>query len=492
LLHSGVAAWGVALLLAATRAEAEPAAAVKFALRGVAACAAFFAAVDLAAEASYRARLSAALACGGALAAAATLAELADGQARWLLAFKPAVFRAEDVLRASGPFPYPNVAALYLEAILPLALAWSARPVSRSGRWLRLAAPLALVAAIVATGSRAGLAVALAALMLVFVMDRKGRLGLRGPATLCAATLVAVLTALVLSHPGMAGRLRLEGDGAWYRADYAPAVSSLALRPGEQAIVELRLHNRGAIAWSASGRAAVLVSAEWHDAAGRVVAEGEQVPIPQDVPRGASISIAVPVHAPAVAGSYALRWRLGAPGLTWAEPAGAAGEVSVVVALPGASPASSEEARPGSPAQRPIQRQLTRFELWRAALSLWREHPLTGVGPDNFRRLYAGVLGSRPIDERIRANNLYLGTLVELGLLGFATLAVVISLLARRALPALRATGVAERLAAVGPAVGLGALLLHGLVDDVFHANATAILFWVLAGLVAAVGRPAR
>jgi hypothetical protein len=290
----------------------------------------------------------------------------------------------------------------------------------------------------------------------------------------------------------MAGRLRLEGDGAWYRADYSPAVSALDLRPGERAIVELQLRNRGANAWSSSGRAAVLVSAEWRDAAGRVVAEGEQIPIPHDVPRGASLSIPVPVHAPAVAGSYALCWRLGAPGLTWAESAGAAGEVSVVVTLPGASPASSQEARPGSPAQRPIQRQVTRIELWRAALSLWRERPLTGVGPDNFRRLYAGVLGSRPIDERIRANNLYLGTLAELGLLGVAALAVVIGLLARRALPALRATGVAERLAAVGPAAGLGALLLHGLVDDVFHANATAILFWVLAGLVAALGRAAR
>ena len=48
----------------------------------------------------------------------------------------------------------------------------------------------------------------------------------------------------------------------------------------------------------------------------------------------------------------------------------------------------------------------------------WREHPLLGLGPDNFRRAYNRYLGLRRPDERLHANNLYFETLASLGLAG--------------------------------------------------------------------------
>jgi O-antigen ligase len=65
----------------------------------------------------------------------------------------------------------------------------------------------------------------------------------------------------------------------------------------------------------------------------------------------------------------------------------------------------------------------TRFELWRAAIALWREHPMLGVGAGNFELdlPQAGLIGIRT-----HANSLYLQALVEGGVpLFIATLLLV-------------------------------------------------------------------
>ncbi len=56
-----------------------------------------------------------------------------------------------------------------------------------------------------------------------------------------------------------------------------------------------------------------------------------------------------------------------------------------------------------------------------AGLHMWADHPLLGVGPDNFEghyQRYSAVIGIDPRPERRGAHNLYLESLAETGILG--------------------------------------------------------------------------
>src|SRR5207245_1243891 len=68
-----------------------------------------------------------------------------------------------------------------------------------------------------------------------------------------------------------------------------------------------------------------------------------------------------------------------------------------------------------------------RADLWRAALRMFAQRPLLGFGPDNFRHLYGAYLGLQVWDERVHANNLYLELLADVGVLGAAAFALVVT-----------------------------------------------------------------
>jgi O-antigen ligase len=137
------------------------------------------------------------------------------------------------------------------------------------------------------------------------------------------------------------------------------------------------------------------------------------------------------------------------------------------------------------PMQAPLERASRRM-LWRAALLAWREHPLLGLGPDNFRRAYNRYLGlSRP-DERLHANNLYLETLAGLGIAGIGALLLLVVGVAGAARTAIRHHGAASvaGLIAGGAAIGFAAYLVHGLFDYFLEFTPTYGLLWLLAGIV--------
>ncbi len=113
-----------------------------------------------------------------------------------------------------------------------------------------------------------------------------------------------------------------------------------------------------------------------------------------------------------------------------------------------------------------------RLKLWEAAWDMVKEHPWTGVGPDNFLYYYGDYI--RPGAEADRwlshPHDLLLDFWLRLGLAGLLwIIGVVVVLLAqtRRALPSLRD----DRLlyaCAVGLIAGLVGALAHGLVDAFF------------------------
>ena len=130
------------------------------------------------------------------------------------------------------------------------------------------------------------------------------------------------------------------------------------------------------------------------------------------------------------------------------------------------------------------RRAPSRPELWRAAVELWRRHPLLGVGPDNFRHMYKEVLpAGEPLfdDERLHANSLYFETLADLGVAGCVALALLLVGL----LAALRRHAAAGDWVRLPCGVGAAAFFVHGLLDTFMAFTPAYGLHWLLLGLTA-------
>ena len=109
----------------------------------------------------------------------------------------------------------------------------------------------------------------------------------------------------------------------------------------------------------------------------------------------------------------------------------------------------------------------SRSELWTAALDMALQHPILGVGPDNFRLLYGRRFGVSRWDENVRSNSLYLELFSGSGLAGLAAFGVMMAALRR---------------SAVTPARAVGIFLIHGLVDVFLMTTPIYFGFWILLG----------
>jgi O-antigen ligase len=119
-------------------------------------------------------------------------------------------------------------------------------------------------------------------------------------------------------------------------------------------------------------------------------------------------------------------------------------------------------------------------------LRLIQTRPLLGVGPDNFRHLYGAQLGLETWDERVQANNLYLEMLADVGLLGLAAFLWVIGTPLRCAMRLLSVRGEAMTVVVLGVTAGVAAFLVHGLLDSFLAFTPTALLLWMLLGMLLA------
>jgi O-antigen ligase len=120
----------------------------------------------------------------------------------------------------------------------------------------------------------------------------------------------------------------------------------------------------------------------------------------------------------------------------------------------------------------------TRPELWHAAIVLWRQHPVFGIGAGNFE-LEIPLTGVRGV--RTHANSLYLQSLVEGGIpLLAATLWLVYTSIATFARERMESPFVA---AAFGASIALAA---HQVVDFLTFYPKIGGAWWVLLALGAA------
>jgi O-antigen ligase len=117
----------------------------------------------------------------------------------------------------------------------------------------------------------------------------------------------------------------------------------------------------------------------------------------------------------------------------------------------------------------------TRAELWKAALDLWRTSPLVGIGAGNYEFELARV---GLVDVQTHANSLYLESLADMGLVGFAAaLFLVYVSIQTFAQSALR------RPLVIGALAASVVLALHQIFDYVVFFPKVGAFWWIVLGI---------
>ncbi|GIW06584.1 MAG: hypothetical protein KatS3mg060_1389 [Dehalococcoidia bacterium] len=141
------------------------------------------------------------------------------------------------------------------------------------------------------------------------------------------------------------------------------------------------------------------------------------------------------------------------------------------------------------------QTSLQRPLLWSTALRMIQDHPLLGVGPDNFLYAYRdrGYLPPEGWREPniSHPHNLLLDAWVRTGLLGLTALTLAVIGFWRNTFRVLRFPRGPGWPSALALAGGMVAALVHGMFDNGYFLPDLAILFWLAVGGMAVLAREA-
>lgn len=139
------------------------------------------------------------------------------------------------------------------------------------------------------------------------------------------------------------------------------------------------------------------------------------------------------------------------------------------------------------------QTSLQRPLLWGAAWRMALDHPLVGVGPDNFLTAYRdrGYLPAEGWREPniSHPHNLVLDAWLRTGVLGLVALVWTIIGFWRAAVRVLRFPSAPGWSSALALAGSLLAALLHGMIDNGYFLPDLALLFWLTVGGMAVLAR---
>jgi putative inorganic carbon (HCO3(-)) transporter len=139
----------------------------------------------------------------------------------------------------------------------------------------------------------------------------------------------------------------------------------------------------------------------------------------------------------------------------------------------------------------------SRLMLWKAGLWMWEDHPIFGVGPENFPYAFVSNIRYTSLfpggDQKWVAHSLYVQTLAELGLVGFLPFLLLIFLFLRLNAKT-RKEALARNPAGRGSleyclAAGLDLAMVGYLTSGVFLAVLYYPHLWILLGLSGAVHR---
>lgn len=481
-----IAPWVALVAVAVVAAVAAPAYranALHMAARVGLAAAVFLVTAIAAAEPGVRPALAAAAFASGVGVALLVVADFAavPGTAAALSLFREGAATVGAQLRASGPFQYPTIASMYLEVTFACGLGVLAASAPHgAARQAGLVLLLALtVEAIVLTFTRSGLITVATSLLLVGGLHW-WRHGVDRTARCIAAVALIAGVSLLSSRSAEALMLRMtsETQGRWFSARIE-VPSRLTIDTSRPVGVPLRLTNTGRTTWDSSAATPVKLSYHWvGEQTDDVFAwEGLRTLFAEPVRPGQTVDVVASVDAPVAPGRYRLVWDLEQENRLWFSTEPDAELTFSAATVTGQDGGVAR--RRGGPAHLPLAAvRPGRFVLWTAAARMWVEHPLLGVGPDNFRLLYGRYASIAHADPRVHSNNTYIELLAGMGLAG----AAVLGWLAVRMGAAVRrccAAGGAD----LGIAAACLAIALHGLADSFLSFTGTYIVMAVALGL---------
>jgi len=132
-----------------------------------------------------------------------------------------------------------------------------------------------------------------------------------------------------------------------------------------------------------------------------------------------------------------------------------------------------------------------RVYMWRSGLTMWRQHPVLGLGPGGVKREYERFALPEAVKKRTgHVHNTPLQILVErgvLGLLAWGWVWVAFYAEAIRRLRRLPADAIAERALVVGSIAAITGFLIGGLSEYNFGDSEVVMVAWVIMALPWAV-----
>jgi hypothetical protein len=432
-------------------------------------------------------QIVAALLAAAAVVGAIALLELA--QVPWVLSmlkgFRPGFHVVGGQLRATSTLFYPTITSMFLEIAFALGLVWIA-----SSR-LAFVALVLTGAGVIATFTRSGLITMTMSLAfyggVLWMRQRPPSAGRRPGrwshehTRLSALAVVLVALVLVSRSPQMlVARMSAEGSQEWYGASYT-VPQQLTLRPDSFNDVPVTLKNEGRLTWQSSATPPFALSYHFLsiDTEEVVIFDGLRTPFAEPVEPGEEVKMMARVRAPGFPGRYVLIWDVVQEHRTW---------LSIEGVYPGRSVASVE----GEAVSAPLPTRgrmpstvmrMPRSVLWNTALQMAREHPLLGIGPDNFRHSYGQYLGLAAWDTRVHANNSYLEVLAGMGAIGATALVWLLAVAARSTAHLLSRASESLPLVAASAAACL-AIGAHALVDSFLTFTPTYAAFAIAGGLL--------
>jgi len=424
-------------------------------------------------------QIAAALLVSASIVGVIAVLELA--QIPWVLraltAFRPGFHVVGGQLRATSTLFYPTITSMFLEVAFALGLVWI------SSSRLAFAGLVLTGAGVIATFTRSGLITITLSLALygAVLYARRRQWGSEHRKL---AVLAAVLVALVLmsrSPQMLLARMSVEGSEDWYGATY-DVPRQLTLRPDSFNDVEVTLANEGRLTWQSAAEPPFALS--YHllqaDSEDVVIFDGLRTPFVQPVEPGDEVRVKARVHAPGYPGTYLLIWDVVQEHRTW---------LSLEGVYPGRSVVSVE----GTPVGAPLPSRgrmpsgvmrMPRSVLWETAFGIASEHPVLGIGPDNFRHTYGRRLGLAAWDERVHANNSYIEMLVGTGVIGLAATLWLMFAALRSGTRSLVEVSDARVPIVAASFAACAAIAVHALVDSFLTFTPTYAVFAIAAGML--------
>ncbi|OGS25522.1 MAG: hypothetical protein A2297_08545 [Elusimicrobia bacterium RIFOXYB2_FULL_48_7] len=220
---------------------------------------------------------------------------------------------------------------------------------------------------------------------------------------------------------GRSRPLAMEVDVSGVVQGYAVTVAEITpplpgeFVPGKKYRVNVKLRNTGTIAWEANNpRSPVRFGYRWFNEKGMLLGNFEpRVKLPYEIKPGGEVILSVEIVKPEKAlkeGFNILKFDMVREGVIWF----AEQNTIPPYYVKDVGPVLLDEYRPN------VYTVLERWWLWRAAVNMFREHPVLGVGLGNYTFLYNRYKTPDAIFKNTMpvVNNQYLEILVETGALG--------------------------------------------------------------------------